>query len=93
MYNTIGNEYAIDNNLGGKGIAYYSLSNNEKNEKLELCLTCGKCKENCPLELDIPAIIKKTRSDGSSSEIYYFLKAHVIWGYYQLCLRLKTGNS
>ncbi|MDO9098607.1 MAG: LUD domain-containing protein [Candidatus Methanoperedens sp.] len=93
MYNTVGNEYAIDNNLGGKGIAYYSLSNNEKNEKLELCLTCGKCKENCPLELDIPAIIKKIRSDGSSSEIYYFLKAHVIWGYYQLCLRLKTGNS
>lgn len=93
MYNTIGNEYAIDNNLGGKGIAYYSLSNNEKNEKLELCLTCGKCKENCPLELDIPAIIRKIRSDGSSSEIYYFLKAHVIWGYYQLCLRLKTGNS
>lgn len=93
MYNTVGNEYAIDNNLGGKGIAYYSLSNNEKNEKLELCLACGKCKENCPLELDIPAIIRNIRSDGSSSEIYYFLKAHVIWGYYQLCLRLKTGNS
>lgn len=86
MYNTIGNEYAIDNNLGGKGVAYYSLSNNEKNEKLELCLTCGKCKENCPLELDIPAIIRKIRSDGSSSEIYYFLKSHMIWGYYQLLL-------
>ncbi len=93
MYNTVGNEYAIDNNLGGKGIAYYSLSNNEKNKKLELCLTCGKCKENCPLELDIPAIIRKIRSDGSSSEIYYFLKSHVIWGYYQILLRLKTGNS
>ncbi|MDP2846406.1 MAG: LUD domain-containing protein [Candidatus Methanoperedens sp.] len=86
MYNTVGNEYAIDNNLGGKGIAYYSLSNNEKNEKLELCLTCGKCKENCPLELDIPAIIRDIRSDGSSSEIYYCLKSHMIWGYYQILL-------
>ncbi|MCZ7392943.1 MAG: LUD domain-containing protein [Candidatus Methanoperedens sp.] len=87
MYNTIGNEYAIENYLGGKGIAYYSLSNNENNKKLELCLTCGKCKDNCPLELDIPAIIKKIRSDGISSEIYYFLKSHMIWGYYQILLK------
>ena len=59
MYNTIGNEFAHDNYLGGKGIAYYSLSHDEQNEKLELCLTCSKCKENCPLELDIPALIKE----------------------------------
>ncbi len=93
MYNTVGNEFAMDNNLGGKGIAYYSLSHDEKNKKLELCLTCGKCKENCPLGLDIPAIIRKIRSDGSSSEIYYFLKSHMIWGYYQILLRLKLENS
>lgn len=90
MYNTIGNEYAIDNYLGGKGIAYYSLSRNEKNEKLELCLTCSKCKESCPLELDIPAIIKKIRSKGISSEIYYFLKSHIIWIYYQIHLKSKA---
>ena len=90
MYNTIGNEYAIDNYLGGKGIAYYSLSRNEKNEKLELCLTCSKCKENCPLELDIPALIKKIRSKGISSEIYYFLKSHMIWIYYQIHLKSKA---
>ncbi len=90
MYNTIGNEFAQDNYLGGKGIAYYSLYNKEKNEKLEFCLTCGKCKENCPLDLDIPAIIKKIRSEGISSEIYYFLKSHAIWIYYQTLLRLKA---
>jgi L-lactate dehydrogenase complex protein LldG len=90
MYNTIGNEFAQDNYLGGKGIAYYSLYNKEKNEKLEFCLTCGKCKENCPLDLDIPAIIKKIRSDGISSEIYYFLKSHAIWIYYQLLLKSKA---
>jgi L-lactate utilization protein LutB len=87
MYNTIGNEFARDNHLGGKGIAYYSLYSNQNDEKLELCLTCGKCKEYCPLGLDIPAIIKKIRSDGISSEIYYFLKSHMIWAYYQLYLR------
>jgi len=90
MYNTIGNEFAQDNYLGGKGIAYYSLYNKEKNEKLEFCLTCGKCKENCPLDLDIPAIIKKIRGEEISSEIYYFLKSHAIWIYYQLLLRAKA---
>lgn len=86
MYNTIGNEYAIDNYLGGKGLAYYSLCNN-RNIKLDLCLTCGKCKENCPLELDIPEIIRKIRSKGISEEIYYFLKSHLIWIYYQILIK------
>ncbi|HLB71384.1 MAG: LUD domain-containing protein [Candidatus Methanoperedens sp.] len=93
IYNTIGNEFARDNNLGGKGIAYYSLCNNEKDERLEFCLTCGRCKQNCPLELDIPAMIKKIRNNGVSSEAYYFLKSHMIWVYYQALLRLKTGND
>jgi len=89
MYNTIGNEYAIDNYLGGKGIAFHSIYMNEPDDKLELCLGCGKCKENCPLELDIPAIISKIRSRGISSDIYYFLKSHMVWVYYQSVMRLK----
>ncbi|MCZ7405446.1 MAG: LUD domain-containing protein [Candidatus Methanoperedens sp.] len=90
MYNTIGNEFGSESNLGGRGIAYHSLYSDERNEKLEFCLTCGKCKENCPVELDIPAIIRKIRSDGISSEIYYFLKSHMIWGYYQILLKSKA---
>lgn len=90
MYNTIGNEYAIDSYLGGKGLAYYSLYTNEPHEKLELCLRCGKCRENCPLELDIPEIIKNLRSTGVSSELYYFLKSHMVWLYYQSLLRLEA---
>ncbi len=86
MYNTIGNEYAIDNYLGGKGLAYYSLYNNDKNDKLKFCLTCGKCRENCPLELDIPGIIKKIRSRGIPSDIYYFLKSHTLWLVYTASL-------
>jgi L-lactate dehydrogenase complex protein LldG len=89
MYNTIGNQFAIDNYLGGKGIAYHSLYTNEKDEKLEFCLTCGKCRDNCPLGLDIPAIIRKLRSTGLSSEIYYFLKSHTLWLYYQALLKIE----
>lgn len=93
MYNTIGNQYAHDNYLGGKGLAYYSLYKNEKNEKLDYCLTCGRCKENCPLGLDIPEIIKKIRNNGVHSNIYYFLKSHMIWMYYQFSLKSKVIND
>jgi L-lactate dehydrogenase complex protein LldG len=92
MYNTIGNEYAIDSFLGGKGLAYSSIYSGEPDEKLELCLGCGKCKENCPLELDVPEIIKKLRSRGVSSDIYFFLKSHMLWVYYQTLLRLEEGK-
>ncbi|MFA4956133.1 MAG: hypothetical protein WC556_04075 [Candidatus Methanoperedens sp.] len=87
MYNTIGNEYAIDSYLGGKGLAYYSIYSGDPDEKLELCLGCGKCKENCPLELDVPGMITKLRSKGVSSDIYFFLKSHIVWAYYQALLR------
>jgi len=90
MYNTIGNEFARGSHLGGKGIAYHSLYSNEKDEKLEYCLTCGKCRENCPLGLDIPDMIKRIRSTGLSSDVYYFLKSHTLWLYYQTLLRLKS---
>lgn len=93
MYNTIGNEFARGSHLGGKGIAYHSLYSNEKDEKLEYCLTCGKCRENCPLGLDIPDMIKRIRSTGLSSDVYYFLKSHTLWLYYQSLLRLGIDDS
>ncbi len=93
MYNTIGNEFARDNNLGGKGLAYYSLYNNEKDEKLKYCLSCGKCRENCPLGLDIPEMIRNIRSTGLSIDLYYFLKSHTLWVYYQALMRLDVEKE
>lgn len=93
MYNTIGTEYAIDNYLGGRGIAYHSMYADKPDEKLELCLGCGKCMEFCPLGLDIPEIINKLRSKGISSDIYYFLKSHIVWAYYQILLRVEIGEK
>jgi L-lactate dehydrogenase complex protein LldG len=90
MYNTIGTDYAKDNYLGGKGLAYYSLAIGG-NEKLDLCLSCNKCKESCPLGIDIPNIIRDIRSKGISDEIYYFLKSHIFWIYYNLMIKLNRS--
>ncbi len=78
MYNVVGNEYAVDNHLGGRGLVYYSLVN-DKAEKLEYCLTCGRCKKSCPLNIDIPKMVRRIRSGKNvPKEIYYFIKSHYI---------------
>lgn len=89
MYNTVGNYFASGKNFGGKGIVLSFLSDEEVEKKLELCLTCGHCRRNCPLEIDIPSIIRSLRSDSIPAEVYYFLKSHLFWLYYNLRLKLN----
>lgn len=89
MYNTVGNFFAEDKYLGGKGLALQSLSKDEVNKKLEYCLTCGRCRKNCPLEINIPAAIRKIRSESVPEEVYYFLKSHILWLYWALRLKLS----
>jgi len=89
MYNTVGNFFAEDKYLGGKGLALQSLTADEVNKKLEYCLSCGKCRENCPLEINVPVAIRKIRSESVPEEVYYFLKSHVLWLYWALRLRLS----
>lgn len=88
MYNTVGNYFGSGKNLGGKGLIYSLLTDEEVSKKLELCLTCGHCKENCPLQIDIPSIIKKLRGDLFPSNIYYFIKSHLLWLYYNIRLKI-----
>jgi L-lactate dehydrogenase complex protein LldG len=89
MYNTIGTEFAEEKYLGGKGLAYKSLADEEVNKKLEFCLTCGRCRKTCPISIDVPAVIRKIRSDTVPQEIFYFLKSHLLWLYYNIKLRLS----
>ena len=89
MYNTVGNFFADEKYLGGKGLALQSLTADEVNKKLEYCLSCGKCRENCPLEINVPVAIRKIRSESVPEEIWYFLKSHVLWLYWALRLRLS----
>jgi len=88
MYNTIGNAFASGKNLGGKGLALSTLSDEDVDKKLELCLTCGHCREQCPLGIDVPSIIRKLRGDTVPEEVYYFLKSHLLWLYYSIRLKL-----
>ncbi len=90
MYNTVGTEFAEDKYLGGKGLAYQSISSDEVNKKLDFCLTCGRCKKNCPLSINIPLAIRKIRSDNFIKESYLFLKSHLFWIYQNLLLSMKT---
>lgn len=90
IYNTVGNHFAEEKYLGGKGLAYKSISEDELNRKLEFCLTCGKCRKNCPLAIDIPAAIRNIRSESLPEEMYYFLKSHLFWLYYNVRLRLVS---
>ena len=89
MYTTIGTEFAEDKYLGGKGLAYKSLADEEVNKRLEFCLTCGRCRKNCPLSIDVPAVIRNIRSNSIPQEIFYFLKSHLLWLYYNVRLKLK----
>ena len=89
MYNTVGNFFADEKYLGGKGLALQSLTADEVNKKLEYCLSCGKCRENCPLEINVPVAIRKIRSDNIPEEAWYFLKSHVLWLYWALKLKLS----
>jgi L-lactate utilization protein LutB len=91
MFNTVGNFFAEEKDLGGKGLARHSLSEGEAHNKLEFCLTCGKCKENCPLSIDIPAVIRNIRSESYPEEAYYFLKSHLMWLYYMVRLKIWSG--
>lgn len=80
VYNVIGNKYGIENFLGGKGLAYYSLKNRTNIKLLEYCLSCKKCRKSCPLNIDIPNIIKEIRSNKAfTKELFFFLKSHIIW--------------
>jgi L-lactate dehydrogenase complex protein LldG len=89
VYNTIGNHFAEEKYLGGKGLAYKSLTEDEVNKKLEFCLTCGRCRKNCPLSIDVPAAIRSIRSNNLPQEVYFFLKSHLLWLYYNMRLKMR----
>jgi len=91
MYNAIGNDFAKDNYLGGRGLVYNALSNGE-DEKLDYCLSCGKCRASCPLEIDVPGIVRKMRDKGIPHEVYCILKSHAIWAYYTMMIKGANWN-
>lgn len=71
VYNFVGNKFGNENSLGGRDIAYSSLSGNSEIDALYSCITCEKCKENCPVSIDVPSFIKELRKENA------FIESHL----------------
>ena len=88
-YSVYGNRLGIDNELGGKGTIYSALSGKacaETSSGLDLCLSCRKCQQNCPLGIDTPSMVTKLRLQGRKGVLephlataYDFVSSHVKW--------------
>jgi len=88
-YGVYGDRFGIDSQLGGRGLVYSVLSLKapaRADAGLELCLTCRKCQQNCPLAIDIPFMVNKLRLERRTEALephlqtaYDFIRAHIEW--------------
>jgi L-lactate dehydrogenase complex protein LldG len=88
-YGVYGNRFGIDSQLGGRGLVYSALSGELPeiiDKGLDLCLSCRKCLQNCPVEIDIPSMIIRLRLANRNKILephlqtaYDFLCAHLEW--------------
>jgi len=75
-YRAFGPEYS-GREPGGRGAVLDAVLRDEQ-KALELCLTCGRCRKNCPLEIDIPSMVLKLRK-ARLAGTWDFLDAHLRW--------------
>jgi len=88
-YGVYGNEFGVDSHLGGRGVVYSALireASVKADEGLDLCLSCRKCQQNCPLAIDIPSMVSRLRLDKRKKVLephlqtaYDFVRAHIEW--------------
>lgn len=68
VYHQMGNRYGGDY-IGSRGIVMKAFQKNDPIESLKAakeggsfnCTLCGVCHENCPLRIDLPALVRKVR--------------------------------
>jgi L-lactate dehydrogenase complex protein LldG len=88
-YGVYGNRFGMDSQLGGRGLVFSALSSETSVngiKGLDLCLSCRKCQQNCPVAIDIPSMVTKLRLERQSKILerhlqtaYDFIRAHVEW--------------
>ncbi len=94
-YAVYGSKFGNDSQLGGRGLLSSALSDQSAVQKkgINLCLTCRKCQQNCPVGIDTPSMITKLRRDRRKISMephlaaaYDFVASHVEWIGSALCL-------
>jgi L-lactate utilization protein LutB len=87
-YGVYGKRFSANSHLGGRGLVYSALCSElpvDKRTGLDLCLSCRKCQQNCPVNINIPSMIVKLRLEKYKRRekhiqtAYDFLRAHVEW--------------
>jgi L-lactate dehydrogenase complex protein LldG len=63
VYNFVGNKFGKEKNLGGRGVVYSAVLEGPEKDGLVSCVTCARCKENCPVSLDIPDLVERLRKE------------------------------
>ena len=88
-YAVYGSEFGNDSQLGGKGVLYSALSDvtaAPSDDGLNMCLSCRKCLQNCPVGIDTPSMITKLRLERRKVALephlataYDFVTSHLEW--------------
>jgi len=88
-YGVYGNRFSVDSQLGGRGVVYSALNReafDKVDDGLDLCLSCRKCQQNCPVAIDIPSMITSLRLEKHKKVLepnlqtaYDFVRAHIEW--------------
>jgi L-lactate dehydrogenase complex protein LldG len=64
VWTTVAHDFGEYTYMGGLGVAWTLFTSGPKEVATQAfsCTQCGRCKEVCPMEIDTPKIIRKTRS-------------------------------
>jgi L-lactate dehydrogenase complex protein LldG len=65
VWNLVAHDYGEYVYMGGLGVSWtlFTLGLDAVATQAMSCTQCGRCKEVCPMEIDTPRLIRKTRSD------------------------------
>ncbi|MDY6836122.1 MAG: LUD domain-containing protein [Chloroflexota bacterium] len=87
-YYVYGNRFAVGHQLGGRGIAYSCMmqehTQHVPTREIYSCVSCGRCRKNCPVGIDTPRLISELRHQYATilrephlQDAYRFAESHL----------------